>query len=258
MQGYIKLHRQILDNPILNSEPYTKGQAWIAILLLTNHKEGYVRTKNGKLIKIERGECGYSELALASTFKWSRGKVKRFLALLSDAKMIQQKITENHSIIKVLNYDTYQDGTINSTINSTINGQQTVQQTDINNNDKNDNNENNEKKLVDPDFYFSNNKQKVFEIYKKVCTNLIPLSGETKNKRILDKVNDYLIEVDYDFERFELLCQKANELRTIVDTKIDFEMMLNNHIGIMNGKYQQKQKGVSKETIEAAFKACGL
>ena len=120
-EGYISLHRTLLDNPIFNSEPYTKGQAWVAILMLTNHKEGYITVKNGKMIKIERGECGFSELALSDIFKWSRGKVKRFLILLESEKMIQQKIVENHSIIKVLNYDKFQNSTTNDTTNDTIN-----------------------------------------------------------------------------------------------------------------------------------------
>ena len=143
MRGYIKLYRQLLDNPLFTSEPFSKGQAWITILMLANHKESYITTKNGILIKIERGECGYSELALSKIFKWSRGKVKRFLQLLESEKMIQQKISENHSIIRVLNYEQYQDDTINSTINDTINGQLTGQLTDTNNNDKNDNNDKN-------------------------------------------------------------------------------------------------------------------
>lgn len=147
MQGYIKLHRSLLENSIFNSEPFTRGQAWIAILLLTNHKEGFVQIKNGELIKIERGECGYSELALADIFKWSRGKVKRFLTLLEKEKMIQQKNRSNRNIIKVLNYENYQNSTVNDTVNSTVNGHLTVQQTDINNNDNNDKNDKNDKNI---------------------------------------------------------------------------------------------------------------
>ena len=146
-EGYISLHRSLLDNPIFNSEPYTKGQAWVTILMLANYKEGFVQIKNGELIKVERGECGYSELALSDIFKWSRGKVKRFLNLLESEKMIQQKIRSNRTIIKICNYELYQNrtvnDTVNSTVNDTVNGHLTIQQTDINNNDNNDNNEKN-------------------------------------------------------------------------------------------------------------------
>lgn len=106
--GFFLLHRKFLDNPLLNVKPFCKGYAWITILALTNHKEGFIRVKNGTLVKIQRGECGYSEKALADIFGWSRGKVRRFLEQLKIEKMIQQKIVENHSIIKILNYKSYQ------------------------------------------------------------------------------------------------------------------------------------------------------
>lgn len=148
MQGYIKLHRSILDNTIFKCKPFSKGQAWITLLLLTNHKESFINVKNGELIKIERGECGYSELALADLFGWSRGKVKRFLELLKSEKMIHQKTVANRTIISIINYDNYQNDTVNSTVNDTVNGHLTVHQTDINNNDKNDNNEKNDKNVI--------------------------------------------------------------------------------------------------------------
>lgn len=121
-EGWIKLHRKILENPIFKCEPFSKGQAWIAILMLTNHKPSYIPIKNGGMLRVERGQCGFSEVALAEMFMWSRGKVKRFLTLLKNEKMIQQKIVENHSIIEVLNYDRYQPDTTNDTTNDTTDG----------------------------------------------------------------------------------------------------------------------------------------
>lgn len=170
MQGYIKLHRSILDNTIFKCKPFSKGQAWITLLLLTNHKEGYINVKNGELIKIERGECGYSELALADLFGWSRGKVKRFLELLKSEKMIHQKIVANRTIISIINYDNYQ----NDTVNSTVNGHLTVHQTDINNNDKNDNNEKND------NTHINDAKTKRLEKKECVCVDLTE-----KEKKIL-------------------------------------------------------------------------
>ena len=50
----IKLHRQIEDNPLRFSEPFTRAQAWIDLLLLTNHDYGifYVR---GNRVEVPRG-----------------------------------------------------------------------------------------------------------------------------------------------------------------------------------------------------------
>ena len=63
-------------------EPFTRGQAWVDLLMLTNHADGHIR-KRGIPIEVHRGELGWSEEALAERWKWSRGKVRRFLQELS-------------------------------------------------------------------------------------------------------------------------------------------------------------------------------
>lgn len=108
--GYILWYRKFMDNPFLNQKPFCKGYAWLHLIALTNRKAGYIQIKNGSKIKIFRGECGYSKKALADIFGWSRGKVDRYLKDLEEKKMIQQKIVSNHTIIKVLKYNIYQNG----------------------------------------------------------------------------------------------------------------------------------------------------
>nr|DAJ74740.1 MAG TPA: replisome organizer [Caudoviricetes sp.] len=107
--GFIYLHRKILNNPYLNEKPFCKGYAWCILLSLTNRKVGYLQIKNGQKIKLIRGECGYSKKALADIFGWSRGKITRYLNELEKRKMIQQKIVANHTIIKVLKFNIYQN-----------------------------------------------------------------------------------------------------------------------------------------------------
>ncbi len=141
MQGWMKLYRQVMENYLWLIKPFSKGQAWVDLLLLTNHKKAIITIKNGLNIPIERGECGYSVLALADRWGWSRGKVNRFLKELQKQKMIQQKIVSNHSVIKLLNYEFYQGEATNSTTKATTKRQQT----NINKNDKNYKNYKNEK-----------------------------------------------------------------------------------------------------------------
>ena len=107
--GFIYLHRKILNNPYLNDKPFCRGFAWCVLLALTNRKVGYIDVKNGQQIKLMRGDCGYSQKALADIFGWSRGQVKRFLNELENRKMIQQKIVANHTIIRVLKFNIYQN-----------------------------------------------------------------------------------------------------------------------------------------------------
>ena len=100
--------------------------------------------------------------------------------------------------------------------------------------------------------------EKCFKIYSENCTNLIPLSFERRAKNILEELREFLVEIDYDFSYFLNLCKKANSLEKIVNSKIDFRSMIRNHIGIINGKYEQPTKGITKETIQAAMQAYKL
>ena len=97
--------------------------------------------------------------------------------------------------------------------------------------------------------------EKVFNLYKKNCSNLIPINYERRNKKTLEILRDFLEEIEYDYEYVEKLCIKANDLEKIADNKIDFKSMINNHIGIMNDKYRKNtfKKGVSADTVKDFF-----
>lgn len=149
MRGYIKLYRQIAENAIWLIKPFSEGQAWVDLLCISTFDKGFIKTKNGQIIELTAGDCGYSQLSLSERWGWSRGKVKRFILLLEKQKMIQQKMYGKYSVINILNYEKYQNRTTNDTTNNTINDttteQQMIQQTNTINNDKNDNNEKNDK-----------------------------------------------------------------------------------------------------------------
>lgn len=86
------------------------------------------------------------------------------------------------------------------------------------------------------------NFEKSFELYRKNCPDLLPLNFERRSRAVLEELNSFLTEIDYDFEYFLGLCRRANNLKKIVDTRIDFRSMIRNHIGIMNGKYESENK----------------
>lgn len=128
--GWIKLHRSIMDTPEWLAEPFTRAQAWVDLLLLANHTTGYIR-RRGILVAIDRGCVGYSEEQLADRWQWSRGKVRRFFSELMRLSRISHKISEKtvqknstvSSLIYIINYDRYQlNGTEGSTEDGTENG----------------------------------------------------------------------------------------------------------------------------------------
>lgn len=122
MDGYFKINRKILSHDLWLLEPFTKGQAWADLIGLASFKKTVIKIKNGAIVNIQRGDCAWSQIKLAERWKWSRGKVKRFLDYLESEKMIQQKNADKLTIIGILNYNFYQNDTTNSTTNSTTNG----------------------------------------------------------------------------------------------------------------------------------------
>lgn len=142
-RGYVKLWRKLSDNPLWLSEPFTRGQAWVDLLMLANHKDSFFHCRGIK-VTVKRGSVGTSESSLAERWRWSRGKVRRFLNELETVQQIVQQKNNVTGLIAIVNYNDYQpNGTSDSTTNDTTDGQQIVQQTDTNNNDKNVKNENN-------------------------------------------------------------------------------------------------------------------
>ena len=143
-RGYISIWRKLQDSEMWKERPFTKGQAWVDLLLLANHKDGGYWTR-GIWIEVKRGECGWSQIKLAERWGWSRGKVRRFLNWLKKEDAIKEKTVQHNNylttIIILVNYDTHQGG---STADGTADGQQTDSRRGSNNNDNNDNNVNKE------------------------------------------------------------------------------------------------------------------
>jgi len=133
MEGWIKLHRKIEDNPLYFSEPFTRIMAWIDLLVLANHTGNFFYCR-GIRIDIKSGEVGRGIETLATRWKWSRGKVERFLKQLEKDNQIVRQKNNVTTLISIVNYYEYQQG---DNTDSKANGQQIVKQTDTIKNDKN-------------------------------------------------------------------------------------------------------------------------
>lgn len=156
--GWISIHRKIQDNWLWEEKPFSKGQAWIDMLLLANHENNKILF-NGTLTEVKSGERITSLRKLGDRWGWSMNKVKRFLKLLESDHMIELKMAHQMTSYKIVNYNVYQDheyderhtdGTQKEHQRNT-NETPTEQRrntngtpTETNNNDNNDNNDNNE------------------------------------------------------------------------------------------------------------------
>ena len=106
--GWIKLHRDITDNWLWQDESFSRGQAWIDLLLLANSKDEKFRHDN-QIIEGKRGNVYRSITYLSERWKWSRKKTRAFLKLLESDGMVTTKSTTRGTTITIINYGFYQD-----------------------------------------------------------------------------------------------------------------------------------------------------
>ena len=108
MQGWISLHRKIRCHPFYKERrKFSKFEAWIDMLLEANHADNEWIAGN-EIIPVERGSFVTSELNLMERWKWSKTKLRAFLKLLQDEKMIVKKSDSKKTTIYIINYDNYQ------------------------------------------------------------------------------------------------------------------------------------------------------
>lgn len=110
-----------------------------------------------------------------------------------------------------------------------------------------------DKKPVNPDIYFTNHNA-YFKTYAELCPNLAPLSFERRNTKVLQTLEKFRKEIDDDVGKFREICIKANELRFIAKNKIDFLMVLNCYLGILNGKYSNSTEQIAEIDTDKILK----
>lgn len=106
-KGYIKLHRSSLDNWMYESEPFTRWQAWVDILLNANFEKTTSMYRGQKIVTYP-GQMRTSIRSLANRWQWSEGKVRRFLALLETEQMVHTECNANGTTLTVEKWAFYQ------------------------------------------------------------------------------------------------------------------------------------------------------
>ena len=140
-RGFIKIYRSIDEHWIWKDKPFSKGQAFIDLILQANHKGEKFEYK-GEIVEGERGKIYRSVTYFAERWGWSRWRTTRFFSALENDGMLHMERTCNRTVLTLINYDDFQDG---RTSNLSANQQQTdskptedQQQTDTYKNVKND------------------------------------------------------------------------------------------------------------------------
>ncbi|WP_423243777.1 hypothetical protein [Clostridium perfringens] len=108
VEGWLKLYRSIQNHWLWEDKPFSRGQAFIDLLLMANHKDNKILF-NGELIELKRGSRITSLRQLSDAWGWSTTKVKKFLELLEKENMITVKSDNKKTLVTIENYGIYQD-----------------------------------------------------------------------------------------------------------------------------------------------------
>lgn len=132
--SYIKLDRGLKKNSLWLEKPFSKGQAWVDLLLLAQGVDRE-KTYRGGVQQQKSGIVYTSILYLSKRWGWYRLKVYRFLEELISLEMVEiqgwtRNVTQNDTrnstknsttrgtIISIVNWAFYQDGDTNNESNN--------------------------------------------------------------------------------------------------------------------------------------------
>lgn len=112
-QGFISLHRKLMENPLWCDSNYLK--LWIYCLFKASHKEHEILVGN-QLIKLQRGQFVTGRKSLAEDLnkgvkpdqQLSEKSWGRYLKNLEKWQMLSIKVTNKFSVVTIDKYDFYQ------------------------------------------------------------------------------------------------------------------------------------------------------
>lgn len=106
MEGWIKLHRKTLDNPIITKDSDYLA-VWIYLLLNATHKEYDVLFK-GERITLKKGQLLTGRKSISEKLKIDENKVQRILKTLENEHQIEQQSSNKNRLITIASWDKYQ------------------------------------------------------------------------------------------------------------------------------------------------------
>lgn len=120
---FIKIHRSIEDHWLWQDKPFSKGQAWIDLLLIANYADE--KKIFGDKVKVfPRGTIPRSIESLSKRWGWNRKTVKRFISALESDGMVTVNGTTHGTTVTLINYNKFQDSRpTKRTTNGQPNGQ---------------------------------------------------------------------------------------------------------------------------------------
>jgi hypothetical protein len=105
--GFYLMHRGWQDHPVFRGEAFSKRDAFVWLIEEAAYSQRRVPMPSGEVV-LARGQVGHSYRFMAKAWRWEESKVRRFIASLQKAEIIDAATAAGQTVITVCNYDKYQ------------------------------------------------------------------------------------------------------------------------------------------------------
>ena len=106
--NWIKLNRSIMEHWLWSGETFSRGQAFIDLLLLAAYADHKVMSQ-GRMIDVKRGSMITSVRYLAGRWGWSKDKTLKYLNDLESDGIIKKESDTKRTVLSIVNYGKYQN-----------------------------------------------------------------------------------------------------------------------------------------------------
>lgn len=183
MDGWVKLYRKILDNPVICKDGDYLA-VWIYLLLKATHKE-VPKVFKGEKIILKQGQLITGRKVISEKLSIQESKVTRIINSFIFEQQIEQETSNQNRLITILNWHLYQES--EQQLEQPMNNERTTDEQPVNTN------KNERKKEYKEDI---NTYVKISELYNSICLSYPRLTklSEKRKKTIKARMNTYTVE----------------------------------------------------------------
>ena len=184
MEGWIKVHRKVLDNPVISKDADYLA-VWIYLLLNATHKEVSAIFKGKKILLIP-GQLITGRKSISEDLSISESKIYRILNDFKSEQQIEQQTSNKNSLITILKWNEYQNNEQQN--EQQMNNKRTASEQQVNTNKNERNKEyinNNINNFINSDENFEKNEEyeKQIDYYKNFINKIKGIGGNKDETR---------------------------------------------------------------------------
>lgn len=109
MAGTVNISRDLWDDPTFKDSEMSQREAWIWMIAEASWK-ARARRFGSTEIELQRGQLAASTRFMAKAWMWSEPRVRRYLDMLENRRMITRVTDAGVTVITISKYNDYQNG----------------------------------------------------------------------------------------------------------------------------------------------------